>query len=58
MGDEKDFLEISSKHKSTVFSRDTIIRRFTILAFSNCEVLALAVKDLVKMKLEFPNTFT
>lgn len=50
-------MEVSAKAKPTVFSRDTILRRFTVLAFGNCEILALAVKDLVKMKLEFPQTF-
>ena len=35
-----------------------MIRRFTVLAFGNCEVLALPIKDLLKMKLEFPKIFS
>lgn len=34
-----------------------MVRRFTVQAFCICEVLALSVKDLLKMKLEFPKIF-
>ena len=33
------------------------IRRFTVQAFDACELLVLTIKDLLKMKLEFPKVF-
>lgn len=38
--------------------KDLLIRRFTLLAIENCDLLTLSVKDLHKMKLEFPKIFT
>lgn len=33
------------------------IRRFTVQAFDNCELLGLTLSDLLKMKYEFPKFF-
>lgn len=58
LGEEHELLDMTHRARSTaILSKDTLVRRFTTLAFGNCELLALAVKDLVKMKMEFPNTF-
>ena len=38
-------------------SRDQLIRRFTVMSLENCELLTLSVKDILKMRLEFPNIF-
>ena len=40
-----------------IFDKAAMVRRFTVQAFENCEVLAMTVKDLLKMKLEFPKIF-
>lgn len=34
-----------------------LIRRFTVQAFDQCEMLALSLADVIKMKLEFPRVF-
>ncbi len=34
-----------------------MLRRFTVQAIENCELLALSTMDLLKMKLEFPQAF-
>lgn len=34
-----------------------MIRRFTVLATVNCDLLTLSIRDLLKMKLEFPKIF-
>lgn len=39
------------------FSKDAVIRRFTVQTFSFVELLALSIKDIMKMKLEFPHAF-
>ena len=34
-----------------------MLRRFTVLAAENCDLLGLTLSDLLKMKLEFPEQF-
>lgn len=58
LGDEKDLFDSGTKIRRTAIALlHTMIRRFTVLAFTNCELLALSVKDIFKMKLEFPLAF-
>ena len=34
-----------------------MLRRFTVQAAENCDLLGLSLSDLLKMKLEFPEQF-
>ena len=34
-----------------------LLRRFTVQAAENCDLLGLTLSDLLKMKLEFPEQF-
>lgn len=58
LGGEREFIE-PFKHlrRLTMINKDQMIRRFTVLAFENIELLSLSLKDLLKMKLEFPHVF-
>ena len=49
---EKEKLET----RVTLFDREQC-RLFTVQAFGNCDLLTLSMRDLLKMKLEFPRMF-
>ncbi len=34
-----------------------MLRRFTVQAIENCDLLSLSLTDLIQMKLEFPQVF-
>lgn len=56
-GDEYEFIDVSVTGKHVVLNKDSMIRRFTMQAMAYCELLSLSVRDLLKMKLEFPKYF-
>lgn len=47
-----------NSRKFAIFDKDQMVRRFTVLAFSHCDLLSLPIRDLLKMKLEFPKVFS
>jgi hypothetical protein len=58
LGQDRALLEALKNDKSNgFFDKDKLIRRFTVLAMSTCDFLTLSIKDLMKMKLEFPKIF-
>jgi hypothetical protein len=59
LADDLEFIKVGRRpnHQAGV-NKDATVRRCTTMAFFNCELLALGVKDLSKMKLEFPQTFS
>jgi hypothetical protein len=59
LGDERELFEGGYRIRRTAISlMHSMTRRFTVQAFANCDLLALSVKDILKMKLEFPNAFS
>lgn len=58
LGQDKQFTEqLKNDKKITFFDKDQLVRRFTTLAIGNCDLLTLSIRDLLKMKLEFPKVF-
>ena len=57
LGEETDFLSEVTTGKLNTLSKDMLVRRFTVLANGDCELLTLSLKDLLKMKIEFPSAF-
>ncbi len=57
-GYEKDFIDPSKNARRVVFEKDVVLRHFTVQAFGICELLAMSIKDLLKIKLEFPKVFS
>ena len=41
----------------SLLSKKSILRRFTVQATKNCDMLVLSIKDILQMKLEFPSAF-
>ena len=56
---DKDFLDKKKRFKRIHHNKfgGVLIRKFTVMAAENCDLLALTLKDLLKMKLEFPEAF-
>lgn len=48
---------VKNNRRVVIFDKDMLIRRFTTLAKGNCDLLTLSIRDLLKMKLEFPKVF-
>jgi Ion channel len=58
LGQDRNFIMQSKNDKRVAsFDKDQLIRRFTVLANVNCDLLTLSIRDLLKMKLEFPKIF-
>ena len=49
---DSDFIDAAKIKKLNQLH--SILRRFTVQALENCELLSLSTMDLLKMKLEFP----
>ena len=59
LASDKNFIDcIDNEKRVILYDKDQLVRRFTVQAFGICELLALAIKDLIKMKLEFPRVFS
>ena len=54
---DKDFLDVKKKVKRANHSMGNLLRRSTVQAAENCDLLGLTLSDLLKMKLEFPEHF-
>jgi hypothetical protein len=48
---------VKKKIKRTNQAAGNLLRRFTVQAAENCDLLGLTLSDLLKMKLEFPEQF-
>ena len=59
LGEDKKFVGTfdPNKKRKGHFTKELLIRRFTVQSFGVCELLALSIKDLLKMKFEFPKLF-
>lgn len=57
-GQDPSFIDGSKSDKEMKnFDKEQLIRRFTVQALANCELLTMAVRDILKMRLEFPRIF-
>ena len=52
---DQDFIDANKIKKLNQLH--SMLRRFTVQAIENCELLAISIMDLLKMKLEFPQAF-
>lgn len=57
LGDEAEVLQMDVSARYLALNKDHYIRRFTAMTFSNCELLAFSIADVLKMKVEFPYAF-
>jgi CRP-like cAMP-binding protein len=58
LGVDNHFANSISEYKRYgAFDKEQLIRHFTVQAFGICELLTLSLKDLLKMKFEFPKIF-
>jgi hypothetical protein len=58
LGQDAMFMEsVKNNRRVVIFDKDQLIRRFTTQAKGNCDLLTMSIRDLLKMKLEFPKVF-
>lgn len=58
LSQDANFVDVTKSDKEILnLEKDRHIRRFTTLAMVNCDLLSISLRDLLKMKLEFPKVF-
>ena len=58
LGADKHFVEsFSGDRRFGLYDKEVLVRHFTAQALGSCDLLTFALKDILKLKLEFPRIF-